>query len=162
MNPVLRSVAAGGVQIALLLTIAGKYAVDRMTLPQVWVRVTPFDPSLPIRGRYVRLQVHAGLRETGGSKRVLYGSVALSIEDGQLIATATDTETGVMASRSGDDSATLNEAMVFFIPEHVADPSRRPPGEELWAEVSVPKRGPPRPLRLGVKRAGKITPLELD
>jgi hypothetical protein len=162
MNPVVRSVVAGGMQIALLLTIAGKYAVDRMTLPRVWVRVTPFDPSLPIRGRYVRLQVHAGFRGTLEHKEVLYGNVALSIEDGQLIATATDAETGVMASRSGDDSATLNEAIVFFIPEHVADPSRRPPGEELWAEVSVPKRGPPRPLRLGAKRAGKITPLDLD
>lgn len=40
----------------------------------------------------------------------------------------------------------------FFIPEHVPDPSVRPTGETLWAEVTLPRRGPPRPIRLGVKR----------
>jgi hypothetical protein len=49
----------------------------------------------------------------------------------------------------------------FFISEHVSDPSRRPPGEELWVEVSVPPRGAPRPIRLAVKKDGALTPLEL-
>ena len=52
------------------------------------------------------------------------------------------------------------EPMAFFIPEHVPDPSRRPPGEELWVEVTVPKKGPLRPIRLGVKKGGgEIAPL---
>jgi len=51
--------------------------------------------------------------------------------------------------------------VVYFIPEHVADPSRRAAGEELWVEVTVPRRGAPRPIRLGVKRDGVLTPLEL-
>jgi len=33
--------------------------------------------------------------------------------------------------------------------------------EELWVEVTVPRRGPPRPLRLGVKKDGTLTPLDL-
>ena len=34
-------------------------------------------------------------------------------------------------------------------------------GEELWVEVSVPHQGPPRPLRLGLKKDGVLTPLDL-
>lgn len=51
--------------------------------------------------------------------------------------------------------------VVFFIPEHVPDPSRRAPGEELWVEVSVPRKGLPRPIRLGVRKDGVLTPLDL-
>jgi hypothetical protein len=153
---------AGGLQIGLMLAIAGKYAIDRSTLPRVWVRVTPYDPQLPIRGRYVRLQVHTALRGDAPGKQVLYGSAALSIESDRLIATTTDADTGVQINRTEDDSATLSEAIAYFIPEHVPDPSHRSEGEELWAEVSIPKHGPPRPIRLGVKRAGTIAPLDLN
>jgi hypothetical protein len=44
----------------------------------------------------------------------------------------------------------------------VKDPSRREPDEELWVEVTVPARGAPRPIRLGVKKNGVVTPLELN
>jgi len=33
-------------------------------------------------------------------------------------------------------------------------------GQELWAEVTVPPKGPPRPLRLAVKDNGVWSPLE--
>ena len=33
------------------------------------------------------------------------------------------------------------EPVAFFIPEHVPYPSRRSPGEELWIEVSVQRKG---------------------
>jgi hypothetical protein len=57
----------------------------------------------------------------------------------------------------------LRPPLVYFVPEHVEDPSRRPQGEELWVEVTLPKKGPPRPIRLGVKKGdGPITPLELN
>jgi hypothetical protein len=29
----------------------------------------------------------------------------------------------------------------------------------LWAEVTIPRKGPPRPIRLGVKRNGRIQPV---
>jgi len=50
--------------------------------------------------------------------------------------------------------------LAYFIPEHVPDPSLRPPGEELWVEVTLPRRGPPRPIRLAVKKDGKLTLLK--
>jgi hypothetical protein len=58
-------------------------------------------------------------------------------------------------------SARLSQPVAVFIPEHLLDPSFRPAGEELWAEVTLPRRGPPRPIRLGVMRDGRLTPLQL-
>jgi len=49
----------------------------------------------------------------------------------------------------------------YFLPEHAIDPSRRQPGEELWVEVTVPTKGPPRPIRLAVKKGDAFTPLEI-
>ena len=56
---------------------------------------------------------------------------------------------------------TLADSVAYFIPEHAGDVTRLKPGEELWVEVSVPPSGAPRPLRLGVKRDGVLTPLVL-
>jgi hypothetical protein len=59
--------------------------------------------------------------------------------------------------------AVLAERVAVFIPGHVPDPSLRRPGEELWVEVTVPKKGPPRPIRLGIKKGdGPIVPLEFE
>jgi hypothetical protein len=55
----------------------------------------------------------------------------------------------------------LDEAVPFFIPEHVPDPSRLKPGEELWVEVTLPKKGPLRPIRLAIKKNGGLTPVSL-
>ena len=65
--------------------------------------------------------------------------------------------------RQNEKIAVLDRPVPFFIPEHVTDPSRRAPGEELWVEVTIPKKGPPRPIRLGVsKNKGPIIPLDLS
>jgi hypothetical protein len=52
-----------------------------------------------------------------------------------------------------------SERLAFFIPEHIPDPSIRAADEELWAEVTLPRKGPPRPIRLAVKKDGVLTPL---
>jgi hypothetical protein len=33
-------------------------------------------------------------------------------------------------------------------------------GEEMWVEVTIPKKRPPRPVRMGMKKVGVLTPLE--
>ena len=60
------------------------------------------------------------------------------------------------------DAAVIGNQLAFFIPEHVPDPSIRAADEELWAEVTLPRRGAPRPIRLAVKKNGAFTPLDLD
>ena len=68
---------------------------------------------------------------------------------------------GMKLSVGKETITVLDDSVAFFIPEHVSDPSIRAPGEELWVEVTIPKKGPPRPIRLGVKKGGAITPLAL-
>ena len=56
---------------------------------------------------------------------------------------------------------TLSEPVLFFLSEHASDPWERAKGGELWAEVTLPKEGPPRPIRLAVKRGDSFAPLEI-
>lgn len=58
-------------------------------------------------------------------------------------------------------SVPLGDSLAFFIPERVPDPSLRAAGEELWVEVTLPRKGPLRPIRLGVKRDGRLELLKL-
>jgi hypothetical protein len=60
------------------------------------------------------------------------------------------------------DALVLEQPVDFFIPEHVDDPTRLKPGQELWVEVTVPPTGPPRPLQLALKQNGKWSPLALQ
>jgi hypothetical protein len=120
VKPLYRSLLVMVAQLAIVLALVAQYAWDRATLPKGWFQAQPYDPELPIRGRYVSLRL-LGLPKNND----VGGPVA------------------------------------FFIPEHVADPSQRPAGEELWVEVSLPPVGPPRPVRLGVKKDGVLKPLEL-
>ena len=43
--------------------------------------------------------------------------------------------------------------VLFFVPEKAQEFENRRGGAELWAEVTIPKKGPPRPIRLAVKSA---------
>jgi hypothetical protein len=142
---------------ALVLTVAAKYAWDRDRLPRAWANATPVDPSLPIRGRYVTMQ----LRVVPDSSAAESSTVRLNAENGRLIAHPDPKGTQIVWRRQ-PDLWVLTEPVAFFIPEHASDPSVRAPGEELWVEVSVPRNGPPRPIRLGVKKDGVLTPLPLN
>ena len=56
--------------------------------------------------------------------------------------------------------ADRGDQIAFFIPEHIPDPSIRAADEELWAEVTLPRKGAARPIRLAVKKNGVMTPLQ--
>ena len=146
MTPAYRGLAILGLQCALVLSVAGKYAWDRDRLPRVWANATPVDPDLPIRGRYVTMQ----LRVEPGDRRDDTLMVRLSAENGKLVAHSDPKGTHMIWRRS-PDVWVLTEPVAYFLPEHAPDPSRRQPGQELWVEVSVPPNGPPRPIRLMVK-----------
>ena len=156
MIPLARGMAVAALQCALVLTLAGKYSYDREHLPRVWVKTAPFDPSLPIRGRYVRLRL-----EVDSPTGHILTWATLSIQNQRLVAMPSTATTPALLIEGPNHRITLAEPVAFFIPERVPDPSFRQPGEELWVEVSVPHQGPPRPLRLGVKKDGVLTPLEL-
>jgi hypothetical protein len=153
-----KGLIVAALHVALVSSLGAKLLLDRATQPRVWVRTAPYDPNLPIRGRYVRLRIEVG---TDGQKPA--GPVELSVRDGQLVAKTASDSTGLFVQdvrRGGRDATVLSQPVAYFIPEHVPDPSLRG-AEELWVEVTVPKRGAPRPIQLGVKKGDVLTPLAL-
>ena len=175
MNAIHKGLILAALHLLLVSALAGKLLIDRATLPRVWVLTAPYDPELPIRGRYVclSLEVHTrGMFEEVAEvdperpwQRNITHSVNLLVEKDQLIAVPSTSENEIGIRRLEDaaySNGVLSHPVAFFIPEHVSDPSRRPAGEELWVEVTIPKKGPPRPIRLGVKKDGVLTPLPLN
>lgn len=45
------------IQLALVSTVAAKYEYQRWRCPRVWTRAYGVDPLLPLRGRYLNLQL---------------------------------------------------------------------------------------------------------
>lgn len=172
MKPYFRGLLIAALHVALVSSLGAKLLYDRATRPRVWVRAAPYDPELPIRGRYVsiRLQmVGMGFAvptawDKEGHPRAGYSSARLEVQNGQLVAVYSDRSSDTSVRVSFPDSVarvTLAEPVAFFIPEHIPDPSRRAAGEELWVEVTVPRKGPPRPIRLAVVKNGVFTPLNI-
>jgi hypothetical protein len=96
--------------------------------------------------------------------------VVLRVENGRLLAETRGPDVPYRPSdlhvqfvaRDGKKLVVLDKSVTFFIPERVSDPSVRAPGEQLWVEATIPKKGVPRPIRLGVKKgSGPIVPLDL-
>ena len=148
--------------VAIVCTLGVKLLYDRTVRPRVWVEVAPFDPDLPIRGRYVSLQMKPLARGfTAPSDGFAWGNARLSVEDGHLIATRSDSPWGEsvrIQNGDGTPAVVLWTPVAYFIPEHVADPSATP---GLMVEVILPRKGPPRPIRLGIKDGDRISPLDM-
>jgi hypothetical protein len=164
MTPRQAGIALAVAHAALVGTLGAKLLADRARLPQGWARTAPFDPDLPIRGRYVRLRLEVPLAAAPESVEPWRLPTArLEVVEGRVVAVLDDSATTrvQLDSLGGPARASLAEPVAYFIPEHVPDPSVRPSGEELWAEVTVPRHGPPRPIRLGVWKDAQLTPLDL-
>lgn len=161
MTGLTKAIALGAVQVAMVVSLGGKLLLDRATLPRLWVQTVPYDPQLPIRGRYLSLQLVVEARGFGeNSNRRYYHAARVELENGKLVAYPVEPPSAsAVTFREG--TAFLSEPVDYFIPEHANDPSHRPAGEELWVEVTVPRKGPPRPIQLGVRKNGVITPLDL-
>jgi len=128
VNSLRKGIVVGALQCALVLSLTGKLLYDRATCPRVWVKTLPYDPNLPIRGRYL--------------------SLTLAPDPG-----------------SPYFDQTTNQRVVFFVTEQqtAADALRfRRNAPDLWAEVTIPRKGPPRPIRLGIKNNGQIQPFQED
>ena len=57
--------------------------------------------------------------------------------------------------------ARLLEIVKFYVPSAEAMPTQLKPGDSLWALVTVPKQGPPRPIELAVSDATGFHPLDM-
>lgn len=86
MTPLSKGLVIAVVQVSLVACLGAKLLYDRATLPRVWVKVAPYDPNLPIRGRYVSLQLVVEPYGTKDSDSTSGGTVALRVENGRLLA----------------------------------------------------------------------------
>jgi uncharacterized membrane-anchored protein len=161
------------VQLALVLSIAGKYLYERKTRPRVWVRTAQFDPNLPFRGRYLALQLAVdacGLPHDKAHLSPAYKifntqtiepgtykwTASLGVQDGRLVPKLQDNpmtheEVQDLTQRENRscERVPLNDPTELFIPDSAKPPFPQP-GQELWVEVTVPKSGPPRPIQLAL------------
>ena len=160
-----------GVQAALMLSTGLVFWFERQTSPRAWVRTVPVDPNLPIRGRYITLNMVVPFVPTRSNVSIsdLVGSwqpVKLRVEVDRLLAEQ------VVQARANNYRGEIRleqESLVvipgpelaFFIPPDVKDPSVRPDGSPLWVEVSLTGSGAPRPIQLGIEKDGQIEPLLL-
>lgn len=156
--------------VLIVLSLGGKLLYDRAHRPRIWVRTRPDSPVLPMSGRYLMLSLKVRapeLKLKPGINGTLYGyeTVELSIENGSLVAHATDKQSGMYVAewqgRPGipdHDLPSLGPPIAFFVPRHTLAP-RLNSGEEIWAEVTIPKKGPPRPIQLALKRGTEWIPI---
>lgn len=189
-----KAVTLAVVQIGLVCSLGAKLLIDRARLPRTWVQVVPYDPDLPVRGRYLALTIelqapslpsdyqempsmdYSEQPPTRSTQRVPQPHTAhLEVRNGELVAVPDEagsvqyqwpwTMEGARRRPYGARTAAMKpyllEPVPFFVPEHAFNPAVRPAGEELWMEVTVPRKGPPRAIRLGIKKDGQIHPLEV-
>jgi len=175
------------VQLALVSSIAAKYLYQRWNCPRVWTRTVAYDPEMVMRGRYLSLRLevngcgriapppeiadppsfqHSVQRQWDFDARTARIPATLKVENDKLVAiphpkqTARLDDLTVLAQPGAAcDALRVQQTVDFYIPEHVADPTAHLAGKELWIEVTVPPKGPPRPLQLALKENGVWKPL---
>ncbi|MGB6726687.1 MAG: hypothetical protein WBE74_12355, partial [Terracidiphilus sp.] len=154
------AIAVLGIQLALVLSIAGKYLYERETCPRVWTRAVAYDPQMPMRGRYLSTQLevdgcgstlpsaaHAQFpRDINGAVKpgpfVVRGmpvtfNAKLKVENNRLVAVRLE---GEEAQTEGQEvwantdtpcsQMHLREATDFFLAEHAPDPQALKRGQE--------------------------------
>jgi hypothetical protein len=168
MNTLTKAIAVAVLHILIVLSLGGKLLYDRAHRPRVWVRTGSYDPDLPIRGRYMALRLEAQATWFRADNKYAWNPVNLDVENNRLVARPAGSNTGLSISswpnqrpnrpNQSPDMVFLDQTVLFFLPEH-ADVPRLKPGEELWAEVTIPRKGPPRPIQLALKRGTEWVPL---
>lgn len=143
-----------------VLPVRGRYVALRLEVPVRGAKLPPPPvPSEPGRLFQPRFQVHrlqVRLVAEGGAIRAL---------------PVTDPDAGYGPRVEGAQWATLpeelrslpedrwfvrlEEPVAYFIPDTKRDPSVRA-GEEVWVEATLPRKGPLRPIRLGILKDGVL------
>jgi len=177
MNQLQKGLLFAVIQVLLVSSLGGKLMWDRETSPRGWAMTRGYDPDLPIRGRYVNIsllvkadRIFSSLPgQSPGTAPVRgYGAqnVYLTVENGRIVANPSDQPTGLIVNgpqwQDGEMLATLSPPVVYFLPEHAVNPMGGRAAGTLYLEVTIPRKGPPRPIRFGTKAGSEITPLETE
>jgi hypothetical protein len=179
MNAIRNGLLLAAVQILIVLFLGGKLLYDRATRPRAWVLCQVYDPNLPIRGRYLSEQLTMPAegfeyKQSNPGEMNWYVNrqwAQLELRDGKLIAVprsnapASSNGSGAWVSLHKNPDGTLvaavQEPVLIFIPDRAQIP-HLDRGDQMWVEVTLPRQGPPRPIRLAIKKDGVFTPLKLS
>ena len=173
------------IQIALVSTIAAKYLYQRNTCPRVWTRAVAFDPELVLRGRYlsIRLKTDAcsipapdsriavknapnvnGYIDLADGSTHLFGRVeakngTLAVKNFEKVRASSWDQSLIWPGTNNCADVEFLDPVDFYLPSSAQSPFPLPQGAELWIEVTVPPKGPPRPLNLAISNNGHWQPL---
>ena len=182
------SIALLLIHLAIVSTVAAKYLYQRSVCPRVWTRANAYDPSLVSARPLPQSAAHRedGCSSTLPSKRRAFprnlnglprgntfsvraatpsGSRQAAVKDNKLMAirvpesdTSSGTQTIAGSPGASCNQMRLSQPVNFYIPN---TPPIRPyqASQELWIEVTIPPKGPPRPLQLALKNNGVWKPL---
>src|SRR5260370_26769971 len=117
-------------QLALVASLAAKYTIDRARFPRVWARTAVYDPDLPIRGRYLSVQLRVDADHVYGNSEPPKGNpfnswseqrdIYLHAENGHLVASLPPAPTGLPSPRwktpTRKVGSVLSEPVDFFFP----------------------------------------------
>jgi len=185
LKPLTKAVIVALIQVLIVCSLGAKLLYDRHTRPQVWLKTAQYDPNLPIRGRYLGLQIELNDPRSAEEVQEKFGRTPDQAWMGY------GQECGSIEARGGEpvvvfDSSPawdcgnlsfsrwrntdrvprlrLSEPVLFFIPDTAKDPRGSQAGDEVWVLATIPRKGPPRPIALGIKKAGatNIERLGLD
>lgn len=186
MKPMTKAIAVALIQVLFVSSLGAKLLYDRRMQPRAWFRTQRYDPNLPIRGRYLSLQVEVNdprtpeeIQQKFGGETQLFKQQpfyafgrecgAIGLRNGVPIAhfeNRTDFDCDNLGferwSSNGQTVLRLDEPLLFFISDTAKDPTRLAPGEQLWVLATIPRHGPPRPISLGIKKAGESNIYTLD
>jgi hypothetical protein len=184
------SIALLVIQLAIVSSIAAKYLYQRWSCPRIWTRTVAYDPELPMRGRYLSVQlvvdgcqstlpsakqakmprnsegVPVGPRFSVNAVGLVQFPAKLKVDGGKLVAIRIPEGDGQPGGQmvsawpgSSCEDLRLDQPVDFYIAEHAVSPTPVKAGQELWIEVTVPPKGPPRPVQLALKENGSWKPL---
>ena len=167
------------IQLALVSSVAAKYLYQRWSCPRVWTRAEIYDPTLPMRGRYLALHltvdgcgnIYRSADQYKDPRTAPYEILdsfpaMLSVKNNRLVAKRVAEPdhnnllpTVMIPRNTPCEAFRLWQPVDFYIAEHAAIPAPLQPNQELWIEVTVPPRGLPRPIQLALKDGGAWKPL---
>jgi len=185
-----KAIAVVLIQALIVCSLGAKLLYDRRTRPQAWFLAERYDPNLPIRGRYLSLRLEVAdprtaeeIQQKFGAERenqrkqfnYIYGfgreCGSIIVRDGKPTATFDDRSYGDCKNlsferwpRANDNVLRLTEPVLFFIPDTEREFWVLKQGEEMWVLATIPRKGPPRPIQVGIKKAGDTTiqPLQIN
>ena len=151
-------------QVLLVAGIGAKFLYDRANYPRLWVETAPYDPDMPIRGRYVNiaLLVDADRAAPGDGDRAPNMFLARLEARGDRLVAVQDDDNGrhwVSSGAAASGTAGSSPSRSRTSSRSMATTPRASRRAALWAEVTLPPTGAPRPVRLGVKRGDAIEPI---